>query len=183
MQVFLQYSVFSGRCDNCTKRDRRFSTSFRDLTLDISKVRDYNGHIKNEGGARDEAFCNGSDESVEPYRCCCVRTGLFSCLPDLCRYPYLLGHCHLGCVHFCLPDSEPYRTCRPCSACTCTCGTHYQATEYGRKQKCGGLFRNDASGGIGANGNERLCFLQSRYCFDFMLCKTQLKNISQRGKK
>lgn len=77
MQVFLQYSVFSGLCTNCTKSNWHFSTSFRDLTLDSSKVRDYNGHIKNEGGARDEALRNGSDESVEPYRCSCVRTGLF----------------------------------------------------------------------------------------------------------
>ena len=35
------------------------------------------GTSKNEGGARDEALRNGSDESVEPYRCSCVRTGLF----------------------------------------------------------------------------------------------------------
>ena len=33
-----------------------FSTSFRDLTLDISKVRDYNGHIKNEGAHEMKRF-------------------------------------------------------------------------------------------------------------------------------
>ena len=99
MQVFLQYSVFSGLCAKCTKWQGRFSTSFRDLTLDISKVRDYNGHIKNEGGARDEAFCHGSDESVEPYRCCCVRTGLLLCLQSIRNPQHLPGRCH--CVHFC----------------------------------------------------------------------------------
>ena len=164
MQVFLQYSVFSGLCAKCTKWQGRFSTSFRDLTLDISKVRDYNGHIKNEGGARDEAFCHGSDESVEPYRCCCVRTGLLLCLQSIRNPQHLPGRCHSGCVHFCLPDYEPYRTCRP-AACS-TCGTHYEATEYGRKQKCVGMLRSDADSGIEERENERLCFLQSRYCFD-----------------
>ena len=106
MQVFLQYSVFSGLCAKCTKWQGRFSTSFRDLTLDISKVRDYNGHIKNEGGARDEAFCHGSDESVEPYRCCCVRTGVLLCLQSIRNPQHLPGRCHSGCVHFSLPDYE-----------------------------------------------------------------------------
>ena len=167
MQVFLQYSVFSRCCAKCTKSYWRFSTSFRDLTLDISKVRVYNGHIKNEGGARDEAFCNGSDESVEPYRCCCVRTGLLLCLQGIRNPQHLPGRCHSGCVHFSLPDYEPYRTGMACSAYRSgTCGTHYEATEYGRKQKCGGLFRDGAWGGIGMIEKKRLCFLQSRYCFD-----------------
>lgn len=167
----------------------RFSASFGDLTLDISKVQVYNGHIKNEGGARDEAFCNDSDESVEPYRCCCVRTGLLLCLQGFRIPQHLPGRCHSGCVHFSLPDYEPFRSCMACSAGTCTCGTHYEATEYGRKQKCSGLFLHSAYGGIRNIKGERLCFLQSRYCFDcehslciqpdFMLCKTQLKNISQ----
>ena len=193
MQVFLQYSVFSGPCAKCTKWKGRFSTSFRDLTLDISKVRVYNGHIKNEGGARDEAFCKKS-ESVEPYRCCCVRTGMFLRLQGIRIPRYRSGRCHSGCVHFYLPACKPYRTCTPCGARTCcTCGPHYAATEYGRKQKGLRGFRA-AERGIETQERKRLCFLQSRYCFeypalcrykyDFMLCKTQLKNIkSQRGKK
>ena len=167
MQVFLQYSVFSGLCTNCTKSNWHFSTSFRDLTLDISKVRDYNGHIKNEGGARDEAFYHGSDESVEPYRCCCVRTGVLLCLQSIRNPQHLPGRCHSGCVHFSLPDYEPYCTGMACSACnSCTCGTHYEAIEYGRKQKCGGWFHDSMCTGIGTIKIERLCFLQSRYCFD-----------------
>ena len=127
-----------------------FRHSFRDLTLDISKVRDYNGHIKNEGGARDEAFCHGSDESVEPYRCRCVRTGLLLCLQSIRNPQHLPGRCHSGCVHFSLPDYEPYCTGMACSACnSCTCGTHYEAIEYGRKQKCGGWFHESMCTGIG----------------------------------
>ena len=189
MQVFLQYSVFSGLCTNCTKSNWHFSTSFRDLTLDISKAQDYNGHIKNEGGARDEALRNGSDESVEPYRCSCVRTGLFLRSQGI-RIPcYLLGRCHSGRVHFYLPAYEPYRTGRACGACTsCTCRTHYAATEYGRKQKCAGCFQQGARCALGRIKGKRLCFLQSRYCFDYgpslrqkliSCCRVQLKNISQ----
>lgn len=143
MQVFLQYSVFSDLCTNCTKSNWHFSTSFRDLTLDISKVQDYNGHIKNLKGAHEmKRYEMASDESVEPYRCSCVRTGLFLRSQGI-RIPYYLpGRCHSGRVHFYLPAYEPYRTGRACGACTsCTCRTHYAAIEYGRKQKCAGCFQ------------------------------------------
>ena len=185
MQVFLQYSVFSFSCTNCTNCMGRISTSFRDLTLDINKVRVYNGHIKNEGGARNEAFCNDS-ESVEPYRCCCVRTGLLSCLHGFEGYRYDHGRCHSGCVHFCLPVCKPYRTGMACGAYySCTCGTHYEPTEYGRKQKCIRQFRA-AHGSIENKTLSGFAFCRAAIVlsirpsadtkFDFMLCKTQLKN-------
>ena len=56
MQVFLQYSVFSGLCAKCTKWQGRFSTSFRDLTLDIEMKRFAMAQM-NQSNRTDAAAC------------------------------------------------------------------------------------------------------------------------------
>lgn len=80
MQVFLQYSVFSDLCTNCTKSNWHFSTSFRDLTLDSSKVRDYNGHIKTKGAHEMKRYemaqmnqSNRTDAAACAPACSCAR--------------------------------------------------------------------------------------------------------------